>query len=190
VNPQLTTIVSELESATDRLRALYATLPYGAWNQRPAPGRWSPAECVAHLNLTSRAFLPLLAAGLREALARPGQPAAPYRRDAIGWLLWKVVAPSGGLRTSTVRAFVPTGQEPVPALLTEFERLQAEVIAGVRQADGLPIADVKIVSPFDERVKYNLYAALTLVPRHQHRHLLQAERAGQVSFPVGSPVTA
>ena len=64
------------------------------------------------------------------------------------------------------------------------------MIAGVRQADGLPIDDVKIVSPFDDRVKYNLYAALTLVPRHQHRHLLQAERAGQVSLPVVSPVTA
>lgn len=189
MHPQLASIVSELESATARLRGLHASLPYSAWSQRPSAGRWSPAECVAHLNLTSRAFLPLLASGLRDALGHAGDATTPYRRDAIGWLIWKVVSPSGGLRTATVRAFVPSGREPVPSLLAEFERLQAEIIDGIRRADGLAIDRVKIVSPFDERVKYNLYAALTLVPRHQHRHLLQAARAGQLTLPAGSPVT-
>jgi hypothetical protein len=61
--------------------------------------------------------------------------------------------------------------------MADFERLQAEVIACVRTADGLPIDHIKLVSPFDARLRYNLFAALTIIPRHQHRHLLQAERA-------------
>ncbi len=70
--------------------------------------------------------------------------------------------------------------------MADFERLQADVIDCVSAANGLPIDRVKLVSPFDTRVRYNLYAALTLVPRHQHRHLLQAERAAGVAVPDAS----
>lgn len=68
----------------------------------------------------------------------------------------------------------------------DFERLQADVIACVRAADGLPIDHIKLMSPFDPRVKYNLFAALTIIPRHQHRHLLQAERAAGARAPETS----
>ena len=33
-----------------------------------------------------------------------------------------------------------------------------------------------IISPFDARIRYNAYACLTILPRHQHRHLWQAEQ--------------
>jgi uncharacterized protein with von Willebrand factor type A (vWA) domain len=70
-------------------------------------------------------------------------------------------------------------------LMAEFTRLQAEIIRCVRAADDLPIERVTLRSPFYGRVKYNLYAALTLVSRHQQRHALQAERAASV--PVAEP---
>ena len=81
---------------------------------------------------------------------------------------------------------MPSGGRPPEALLADFERLQSEVIACVRAADGLPIDRIKLVSPFDARLRYNLFAALTIVPRHQHRHLLQAERAAGVVGPEES----
>jgi hypothetical protein len=61
--------------------------------------------------------------------------------------------------------------------MADFARLQSEIMACVRAADGLPIDRVMLRSPFDARVRCNLYAALTLIPRHQFRHALQAERA-------------
>jgi hypothetical protein len=85
--------------------------------------------------------------------------------------------PSGGLKTTALPAFVPPAVAPVADLLAEFDRLQDQITACVREAEGLPIEQVTVVSPFDGRVKVNLYAALMLVARHQRRHLLQAERA-------------
>ncbi len=73
-------------------------------------------------------------------------------------------------------------------VVAEFSQLQSEIIACVRAADGLPIDRVTVRSPFDGRVKCNLYAALTLIPRHQQRHALQAERAATVSVPDASPL--
>ena len=72
--------------------------------------------------------------------------------------------------------------------MAEFSRLQSEIIACVRAADGLPIDHVTVRSPFDARVTYNLYSALTLIPRHQERHALQAERAASVPVAEPSPL--
>ena len=171
-----------------RLRQLHASLPYEAWTQAPAPGRWSPAACVAHLNLTSRAMLPLLHDGLRKASGSPIGPPAQYRRDIAGWVIWTLIAPSNGLRTRTIQAFVPSGEESPDTVMAEFSRLQSDVIACVRAADGLPIDRVRVRSPFDGRVTCNLYAALTLIPRHQERHALQAERAARVPAAEPSPL--
>jgi hypothetical protein len=121
MHPQLQALLDDFGSARERLHRLQATVPADKWAQRPSEGSWSVAECVAHLNLTSRAYI--------------APPAA------------------------------------------EFDRLQDEQMELVRQADGLPLGKLKIVSPFGPGFKYNLYSAFTILPAHQHRHLQQAERA-------------
>jgi hypothetical protein len=180
VDRQLQAIVDDLEVARQRVRALHADVPRAVWDRRPAPGCWSPAECIEHLNLTSEALLPLLRVGLQEA--REGEPRSlgRYRRDLVGWIIWTIMAPVRGWKTKTIGAFVPTGTTPAERLIADFERLQAEIMTLVGDADGLPIDRIILVSPVDQRLKYNLYSMFTLVPRHQHRHLLQAWRAARV----------
>jgi hypothetical protein len=179
VHPQLDEIVRELESASDRLRALHRRLTPAMWNRRPEPERWSPSECVAHLNLTSIAMLPLLRQGLEDArrLRRPSGDR--YRRDVMGWLLWRAISSPGRFKTKTIPAFVPSSDRPAEAITAEFDRLQAEQIAVTRDADGLPIDRVKILSPFNASVRYSVFSALSILPRHQHRHLWQAEQASR-----------
>lgn len=174
---ELADLVTQYDAALARLRALAAVLPADAAGRRPADGGWSPAECVAHLNLTSRAFVPILRAGLDEA-RRLGQP-APSRlsRDFFGWLISKIAGPSRRFKSRTPASFVPAGERPMAELVAEFERLQADHVACVREADGLPIDRVKVPSPFEARLRYSLYSALTLIPAHQQRHLIQAEAA-------------
>lgn len=176
MNRQLAAIVQDLESAQDRLEGLARAAHSRSWNSRPAPERWSPAECVAHLNLSSLAILPVVREALAAARMQQG-PASRYRRDAMGWLISALIAPSGGVKWRAAERFVPAPDHDVPVMLREFVALQAELLDCVREAEGLPIDRVTVTSPFDSRISYNLYAALTLVARHQHRHLLQAERA-------------
>jgi len=181
----LNAIVNDLQAVEQRFDRLHHWLPREVWTHRRVPSRWSPAECMAHLNLSSRAMLPLLQAGLREAADGRNRQAPRYRRGVVGWVVWTLIAPSNGLRTRTLPAFVPSGDEPLESVMADFTRLQSEIIAGVRAADGLPIDRVTLRSPFDGRVRCNLYAALTLIPCHQHRHALQAERAA--GMPVLEP---
>jgi hypothetical protein len=177
MNAQLAAVVESFESATRRLQVLGASLSPEEWSRRPGAGRWSPIECVAHLNLTASAMLPLVRDGIERAraLGRPGP--RRYRRDLMGWLLARGLSTPGRFKSKTTPAFVPPSGVRVPDVLDEFGRLQAEQIACARESDGLPVDRVKVASPFNARVRYSVYSALALAAVHEHRHLWQAEQA-------------
>jgi DinB superfamily len=177
MHSQLQMVVDEFEHAHIRLRALARAVPDDAWVRQPARGRWSVSECVAHINLTSMAYLPILREGISKG-RHINEPAPErYRRDPIGWLLWKTLGPPVRFRVKTTPRFIPQQADPPGQLIDEFGRLQREQVACVREADGLPLTRITITSPFNARLKYNLFACLTILPRHQHRHLWQAEQA-------------
>lgn len=178
---QLGAIVAELESARTRLHRLTDQLPDARWKSRPGPLRWSAAECVEHLNITSKAYIPRLRRALESATPSPA--ATHHRRDFIGWLFSNLVGPMPSVgkaklvRVKTPPNFVPGSSPERADAIAEFDRLQADLIDITRQADGYPLGKMKIVSPFGERIRYNFYSALRLLPRHQERHIDQAEEA-------------
>ena len=66
---QLKAVTDSLRSAQSRLRRLDDKLSAEEWSKRPGKARWSAAECVEHLNLTSRAYLALARCGCRRTRA-------------------------------------------------------------------------------------------------------------------------
>jgi hypothetical protein len=177
--PQLERIVQELEAARNRAHAIAAPLAVEDWGRRPAPDQWSVAECLIHLNLTSDAFLPLI----REAIARGREQhlvgAGPFRRDLIGWFVYRMTEPPVRFPVKTTDAFVPGAAGPKARVLEAFDSLQAQLLGCVRAADGLDLRRLRIRSPFAARLRYNLYSCLTIIPAHQRQHLAQAEEAGR-----------
>jgi hypothetical protein len=184
MHPQLAALEAEFDAARARLHRLADALAPERWASRPTLESWSAAECVAHLNLTSRAYVPLL----RDAFERArgaGEVGTPrrHRRDPVGWLLSISSGPLPAIgrfrlgRVRTAPAFVPGGDLPMRAVVAEFDRLQDEQIGLLRAADGLLLGRIEIASPFDVRIHYNAFSVLMILPRHQHRHLGQAERA-------------
>jgi hypothetical protein len=177
MNAQLAAVAAEFDAARRRLELLERTLSVEQWTKRPSAGRWSPIECIQHLNLTAEATLPRVRQGLADARLRASPAPGRYRRDVRGWLIWRVLRKPGAFKSKTTAAFVPHADRPVADVLADFVRLQADHLACVRDSEGLPIDRVTIVSPFNERMRYNVYASLTILAVHQHRHLWQAEQA-------------
>ena len=175
MHPQLQAIADEFTSASHRLHRLIDIVPAERWGARADPDRWSIAECIAHLNLTSQAFRPLVEQGLDAGRKRGGPAPERYRRNFTGWLLWKMAGPPVRFRVKTTAPFIPQGTLPQTELVERFDRLQEMQLAWVTAADGLRLHEIHITSPFNARIRYNLYACLTILPRHQHRHLWQAE---------------
>ena len=177
---QLSQIVRELEQAETRLEKLSEKIPDAVWTQRNDDSRWSVSECVAHLNLTSESYLPLIRKAIEEARQLP--PAkGEYRSDLVGSIFGALVGPMKRLgrfrigRVKTTPDFVPQGQQPKNVSVAEFRRLQGILQDLVRESDGKAIDQVRITSPFGGKVRYNCYSAFVMIPRHQMRHLEQAE---------------
>lgn len=177
---QLVALVKGFESAQLRLEKLAESIPEAAWEERTEQRKWSVAECVAHLNLTSEAYIPRIHVALREAGAMKKTRNTEFKRDLAGWFFGMMVGPLpmlGTVRIGKVKTapdFVPTGKHPKAQTLATFKRDQDQLIALIKEADGLPIDDVKIRSPFGEKISYNCYSALVILDRHEHRHLDQA----------------
>jgi hypothetical protein len=181
---QLAELVESLESAQGKLRSLSDRVSGEQWARRPTRDAWSPAQCVEHLNLTSRAYIPLLRTAIGEARSMRARPVRDYKMDVPGRLLAFMMRPMKRIgkfklgRVKTTGAFTPRGGQTREELLSDFVRLQSDLIGIVRAADGLPIDRVKIQSPFG-KLRYNAYSALQIVAQHEHRHLQQAEEAAR-----------
>ena len=145
--PQLERIAGELANARRRAHELAAPLTAASWGTRPAADQWSVAECLIHLNLTSRVFLPLIGDAITRGRALKLLSAGPYRRDFLGWFVYRITEPPAWFRVKTRAPFVPSAVEPKDHVLDAF----------------------------DTRLKYNLYSCLTIIPAHQRLHLAQAE---------------
>ncbi len=178
---QLAQIIDALAHAERRLESIASSAPDDRWNRRNDPARWSVAECVAHLNITSEAYVPLMRKALEDARKLP--PAkSEYHRVFLGWLFGSPVGPMrtiGKFRVGRVKTppkFVPTGDLPKNVILAEFKRLQMEISAMVKDGDGLALDKVLITSPFGGKIHYDCYPAMVLIPRHQERHLDQADQ--------------
>ncbi len=181
---QLAALVDSLESAQGKLRSLSDTVSETQWNTHPASDAWSAADCVEHLNLTSRAYVPLLREAIASARLMNAPPVRDYRMDFPGRFLAFMMRPMKHVgkfkigRVKTTGPFTPRGGQTRDQLLSEFVQLQSDLITLARSADGLPIDRVKIQSPFG-KMRYNAYSALEIVAQHEHRHLQQAEEAAK-----------
>ena len=179
LHPQLAEVVFQFEDAQARLLKLEARTPDDKWNLRAQPDRWSIGECIAHLNLTSKAYIPLLREGF-ERDNRVHKPPKRYRQDPLGWLTSLLVGEHRGLagriRVKTLPRFVPPATLDREMVVAEFNTYQHELVMLSHWAEQRDLQTIRIVSPFNPLVSYNAYACLVMLPRHQHRHIGQAER--------------
>lgn len=180
---QLDQVRATLDDARRRFDALTAAVTDAAWNRRPRADRWSVAECIAHLNLSAAAMLPLIDRALADARAHPPVGERAYRPTLLGRVLAATMGPTprlGGFVIGAVRTpppFVPGSELPRAQVTAEFLRWQAEDERVVHAAAGLAMDRVRIESPFRAGAFYDGWSALVIVARHKLRHLVQAERA-------------
>lgn len=175
MHPQLLDIREELAASSDRFWLLVERASDEQWMTRPSAESWSASECVQHLNATSTAMVPLI----RERLGTSGRltKTPRYRFNPVGWMIWRASSPGGRVKVKTAAPFVPASSKRKKEDLVEWAVCQSDVLDALEHADGFPLNRLKIVSPFNERVRYNVYAAFRILATHQQRHLDQAENA-------------
>ncbi len=177
LSPQLAQLISELQSATERVDKMQREYSSEQLQRKPGPERWSAIECIWHLNWTSEKMIENIRQALVVIKSKPNH-SGKYHLDPMGWFLVKSLSPINRIaKFKTTAPFVSQSSLNISEVLGRFLELQSDMVNLVRESDGLPLGIGKVQSPFHAQVRYNIYSAFCVTAVHEHRHLDQAERA-------------
>lgn len=178
---QIDALIGELRETSRRASALAAAHTASQLLQRPGKGRWCAAECIEHLNLSNRAYLPRLEEALGVLRSKKLEGGGPFRLEWNARLLKFWLEPPSRIRLPTGAAFQPIDVNDAAAPFGEFSALNRQLEEQLASARGLDLGWAKITSPFARNVKYSVYSAFTLIAAHNRRHLWQGENALRVN---------
>jgi DinB superfamily len=179
MSSQLDALIAEFRAVGEDARSLVERTGVARVAERPSKGGWSVAECLEHLNMTTRAFLPRWREAFCFARAQGVLSDGPYRTDFWGKLLAWALEPPPKLRMPTTPPFQPL-KTPAPwDVLPAFLSCQDELITTLDAARGIALDRVKVSSPFQERMRYSIWSSFRINAAHHRRHLWQAHRAAE-----------
>jgi hypothetical protein len=174
MNAQLADISESFRFNAERAQKIVSKAGDERIALRPRPDSWSAAECLGHLAISTETFLP----AWKAILVGGPQGNGPYKMDLLGKMLTWVLEPPARVRVKAPANLQPaaTGQE-----LARFLASQDQLLEVVSATDGLALDRIKVPSPANARIRYNVWSSFRVTDAHQRRHLLQAERAAGLS---------
>jgi len=138
------------------------------------------AECLVHLNLSSKPYFPVWREAFADARDRQLFSDGPFKMDFWGRMLFWTLEPPPKFRFSAPRNFQPGDIGAPEQVLASFLKTQENVLASLAAAKGLALDRLKIISPFARQVRYSVWSSFVVTAAHQRRHLWQAERVADV----------
>lgn len=184
MNAELEGFLDQLLSIQQDVPGIVAGLSEARFNWRPAPNRWSIAECFDHLNLTARAFVPAIDAALRDARARKLDSPGPFSYSLFERMFRASNEPPVRVRFRAPKALTPTPAKPLDAVLAEFMDWQRKIVEQVRSADGFHLARAQARSPVFAPLRWSLGSLFAITLAHERRHIWQARQVrNALNFP-------
>lgn len=174
-DPALGAIRESFRRIKEEARSLTDGLNAEAFNWQPAPGRWSIAQCLAHLHVAGELLLPRLKEAIAQAEAQGRTREKPAWHGFFGRRFIRANEPNPKRKLKTPSAYVPPARHAPDVLVPDFLKLQNDLIACTEQADGLDLTSFKVASPAARLVRFDVPTWLAVTEAHERRHLAQAQ---------------
>ncbi len=170
---QQVTIADQIRQSTRDAEALVVGRNKLDLVTRLKPGSWCVAECLDHLTLTTRAFLPAISDAIAEA------PKLTKNRRLRTGILPSVfirnLNPPYRIRSKVLPQLTPQNLDSETAWMS-FVESQSQLLQTLLSSAGLAIDQVRIKSPVYARISYNVFGAFRMLAAHQSRHIWQIEQ--------------
>ena len=184
LTPEIDDFRAQFERLSAEADALVAPLSEPQFTWPPAPGAWSVAECLEHLNVTARLYLPKLDEAIADAIRRGMYGEGPFSYNWIGRFVVRSMEPPARVRLRAPKTFHPPPSRSRHEIMAAFRAYQVQFIDRLRQANGLDLARAKVSSPASKWIRLPLGSGFALMTAHERRHLWQAGRVvSNTAFP-------
>lgn len=167
-------MLEQLETIKKEGAALAAGLSDAQFNWRPAPGRWSIAQNLHHLNVGDLMVLPAFDRAIAEGRAKGKTSPGPFRYGWFSRFMIREMEPPPRRRMKTPMKGSAGDEHRAADVLPEFGRVRDELARRVRQSDGLDLAHIRTISPVNRLIRLPLGAYFAFILAHDRRHLWQA----------------
>lgn len=154
---------------------LFGRLDTDTLNTKPAPDKWSIAQCQDHLMVSNRTYYPQF----KEVADKTHQNTLYQRIGIISRFMgnWLVKA-TGPDRSKTMKnppAFTPTQGNLPGTIVADFLLHQMEMENWFRRMSHADLHKTILSSPALAAITYNLSDLLQILTGHEQRHLNQAK---------------
>lgn len=147
----------------------------------PAPGAWSAAQCLEHLNIYGRHYLPAIEKAIQEGKKQGSKPAAFVQSGWLGAYFTQLMQPQqGGILKSKMQSpknAVPAAQPDPQRMLAEFIDQQEKMLELLREAAAVNLNTLRAPISLTPWIRLKLGDTFGFVLAHIERHVLQADRA-------------
>jgi hypothetical protein len=171
VTDQMNELKQQFQACSAAAQALMGSVSEADLMRKAAKQSWSMAECIEHLTATTRLYLPILDTAFKGAPAGAG----PFKMDWRGRLLKWVLEPPYRSKVKTLPSLEPKIAD-AKRVLPDFLASQNLLFEAMKPWNDRALDKVIVTSPFNKRLRYNIYSLFNVVAAHQRRHLWQAQR--------------
>lgn len=185
--PELEHVRQEIDAINAQVVALCQGLGEEELAWQPDPGRWSIAENLAHLQQTTRTFLPSIDHSIEQARERKLFGKGPFGLGLMGRFYVWYVKPPVRIRLPSPPPLHPQLQGAATEALPWFLDAQQLMVERLEAANGLDLARARVTSPLASFVRMNLLAFFHVFTGHQRRHLWQATNVRRQLEAKGKP---
>ena len=140
LTPQIDEFRREFERLADEADALVAPLSDEQFYWPPAEASWSVAQCIDHLNVTARLYLPQLDEGIANAIRQGLYGEGPFKYWWFARLFVRLLEPPPKMRVKTPSVFQPPPARTRREIMAAFRAYQVQYVDRLRQANGLDLA--------------------------------------------------
>jgi hypothetical protein len=173
----LQTVIEEVDKNSLGAQQLVAGLSDNQLSWTSSPDKWSIAQCLDHLAVTSRQFNSYLTTAIERGREKwPVTSAVPYKPSWVGGWLIKQVVPETTRKVPAPKVFRPSQSPAIEGALEKFLDQQNEFLRFVREAKGIDYNKIRLRSPVTPLMRYSLADAFVVTVVHGRRHLAQAKR--------------
>jgi hypothetical protein len=178
--PELDAFRKEFEATAADGQALMSELSDEQFSWSPSPDVWSVGQCLEHLNVTAREYLPALDHSIAAAKKYGVYGGGPYNYGWIGPWFAAQLEPPPRRKFKAPPLFQPTARS-APArkradIEAAFRAYQVQFIDRLRQAHGVDLAKAKVRSPAAWWLRFPLGCGFAVMAAHERRHLWQARQ--------------
>lgn len=163
LNPQFAEIKIQLDSASKKAVSIINGISLEQLNERPQADKWSIAECFVHLIISNQEELKVLNDAYQQTQAQRTSLENHFKMDVLGrFLKWMLEPPPDVVIQNANNKTISANQSrSVERSSTDVFGFTGTIKASVDAVNGLPLDHIKVISPFNTKIKYNLLSCFS-----------------------------